>query len=68
MKINEIREFTDTELRERELAERDNLTKMKLSHAITPLDNPQSIKETRRTIARMQTEARMRQLKQQQPK
>ncbi|KGN78681.1 50S ribosomal protein L29 [Porphyromonadaceae bacterium COT-184 OH4590] len=68
MKINEIREFTDTELRERELAERDNLTKMRLSHAITPLDNPQSIKEARRTIARMQTEARMRQLKQQQPK
>lgn len=68
MKINEIREFTDTELRERELAERDNLTKMRLSHAITPLDNPQSIKEARRTIARMQTETRMRQLKQQQPK
>ncbi len=66
MKIKEIRELTDSELREREAAERENLVRMRLSHAITPLDNPQTIKEARKTIARMQTEARVRQL--QQPK
>ena len=65
MKIKEIRELTDSELRERELAERDGLLKMEISHSITPLDNPQQIKEARKTIARMQTEIRSRQLKQQ---
>ena len=65
MKINEIRELTDTELRERELAERETLTRMRLNHAITPLDNPLQIKEVRRTIARLATERRVRENKQQ---
>ena len=64
MKINEIRELTDNELH----AERENLTRMTLSHAITPLDNPLTIREARKTIARIQTEIRSRQLKQQQSK
>jgi len=68
MKINEIRELTDNELHEREMAERENLTRMTLSHAITPLDNPLTIREARKTIARIQTEIRSRQLKQQQSK
>jgi len=38
MKINEIRELTDNELHEREMAERENLTRMTLSHAITYTD------------------------------
>ena len=60
MKINEIRELTDIELRERELVERESLTRMRLNHAITPLDNPSQIKEVRRTIARLVTERRVR--------
>ena len=68
MKINEIRELTDNELHEREMAERENLTRMTLSHAITPLDNPLTIREARKTIARIHTEIRSRQLKQQQSK
>ena len=65
MKINEIRELTDNELREREQAERESLTRMRLNHAITPLDNPLQIKEVRRTIARLTTERRVRENKQQ---
>jgi len=65
MKINEIRELTDNELREREHAERESLTRMRLNHAITPLDNPLQIKEVRRTIARLATERRVRENKQQ---
>ena len=68
MKINEIRELTDNELHEREMAEIENLTRMTLSHAITSLDNPLTIREARKTIARIQTEIRSRQLKQQQSK
>jgi ribosomal protein L29 len=29
---------------------------MKLNHVITPLDNPNQIKETKKTIARLKTE------------
>lgn len=65
MKYKEIKELTDSELQDREMVEIDSLLKMRLSHSITPLDNPLQIKETRRTIARMQTEIRNRQLKQQ---
>jgi large subunit ribosomal protein L29 len=35
---------------------------MKLSHSISPLENPQTIKEQRRTIARLKTELRRREL------
>ena len=55
MKINEIRELTDNELHEREMAERENLTRMTLSHAITPLDNPLTIREARNTQSSVET-------------
>jgi large subunit ribosomal protein L29 len=66
MKINEIRELTDNEIRERELTETENLTRLRLNHAITPLDNPNLIKEARKSIARLKTEIHRRQIKQQQ--
>lgn len=33
---------------------------MKLNHAVSPLENPNQIKEKRKTIARMETELRKR--------
>jgi large subunit ribosomal protein L29 len=36
------------------------LVRMKLNHAITPLDNPQKIKQVKLTIARLLTEKRYR--------
>ena len=65
MKTREIKELTSAEIVERIAAERDQLTRMTLNHAISPLDNPCLIKETRRTIARLETEKRARELKQQ---
>jgi len=38
------------------------LVRMKLNHAITPLDNPQKIKLAKITIARLLTELRHREL------
>jgi large subunit ribosomal protein L29 len=35
---------------------------MVLNHSISPLDNPSQIKQLRRTIARMKTELRQREL------
>jgi len=62
MKTSEIKEFTVKELEERIENERSFLTKMRLNHAISPLDNPMKIRDARRNIARMKTELRNRQL------
>jgi len=62
MKIAEIKELTSAEIEERLAAETDNLSRMKLNHAISPLDNPMQIKAIRRGIARLNTELRRREL------
>ena len=65
MKTREIKELTTAEIQDRLGAEKENLTRMTLNHAISPLDNPALIRETRRTIARLATELRQRELNQQ---
>jgi len=62
MKMSEIREMSTQDLLERLDAERLMLTRMKLNHAISPIDNPQKIKQTRKNIARILTELRAREL------
>jgi large subunit ribosomal protein L29 len=63
MKNTELIELTDKELSERLDNEKDYLLRLRLNHAISPLDNPMKIKESRRNIARIKTEInrRMRQ-------
>ncbi len=61
MKTTEIRELTVKEIIERIQTEKDSLGKMKMNHAITPMDNPLQIKAVRRDIARMQTVLRQKQ-------
>lgn len=62
MKIAEIREIPENELVERIDAETANYNQMVLNHSISPLDNPSQIKKLRRTIARMKTELKQREL------
>jgi large subunit ribosomal protein L29 len=62
MKISEIRELSTSDLIERIDTERTMLVRMKLNHAITPLDNPQKVKQTRATVARLLTELRKREM------
>lgn len=62
MKNSEIKELTTPEIVERVDSERSTLTRFKLNHAISPLENPLQIKVTRRNIARLVTELRHRQL------
>jgi len=62
MKTSEIRELSTSDLIERIDTERTMLVRMKLNHAISPLENPQKIKESRRTIARLMTEKRKREM------
>jgi len=63
MKTSEIKELSTPDLLERIDTERTMLVRMRLNHAITPLDNPQKIKQAKLTIARLLTELRSRELK-----
>lgn len=62
MKIAEIKEMTTNDLVERVEAETANYNQMVINHSISPLENPAQIKQLRRTIARMKTELREREL------
>ena len=56
MKQEVIRELSTPELIERLDEERIQLSKLKMNHAISPLENPNKIKVYRRTVARLTTE------------
>lgn len=62
MKIAEINELQTSELQERLDVEEVNFHQLKLNHSISPVENPSRIKETRRTIARIKTVLRQREL------
>ncbi|HKL37196.1 MAG TPA: 50S ribosomal protein L29 [Salegentibacter sp.] len=62
MKNSEIRELTTKEIEERIDTEKTMLTRLKLNHAVSPLDNPLKINQTRKNIARLKTELRKREI------
>jgi large subunit ribosomal protein L29 len=68
MKSSEIRELTLKELEERLESEENMMVRMKMNHAVSPLDNPNKIIETRKNIARLKTEMRARQIQEQSEK
>lgn len=61
MKYSEIQQLTDKELQERIGEEQLSFSKMRLSHVVSPLENPNKIPETKRDIARLMTERNKRQ-------
>lgn len=62
MKQEVITEMGTAELLERLDEEKKRLTRLKLNHAVSPLDNPHQISENRKVIARINTELRKRQM------
>ena len=62
MNIAEIKEMSTTDLVERIAAEEVSLSQMIMNHSVSPLENPAQIKQLRRTIARMKTDLRQREL------
>jgi large subunit ribosomal protein L29 len=62
MKQKVILEMTNEELKERLEEEKKQLVKMKLAHAVSPLDNPHKMKEYKSTVARLLTELRRREI------
>ena len=65
MKIKEIKDLNNKDLHDKIEAEKSQLDSLKLNHSISPLDNPNVIREARKTIARLKTELRHRELNQQ---
>lgn len=61
MKTSEIRELSVQDLQERIDAEKAQLLSLKLNHAVSPVENPTTIKNARRNIARMITVLRQKQ-------
>jgi large subunit ribosomal protein L29 len=57
MKNKDIISLTDKDLLGKVKEEKASLNKMLLNHSITPLENPLKIRENRRNVARLKTEA-----------
>ena len=56
MKAQILTDMPDNELKDLLVSERDKLIKMKMSHAVSPLENPVQMRFLRKTIARIMTE------------
>ncbi|MEG1622305.1 MAG: 50S ribosomal protein L29 [Alistipes sp.] len=55
MKSAEIKDLPIKDLQERIEADKAQLSKLKVQHAVSPIENPSVIKKSRRDIARMLT-------------
>jgi large subunit ribosomal protein L29 len=62
---SEIAAWSDEALNDDLLATKMKLTKLRFNHAITPLENTNVLGETKKHIARIQTELKKRQLSKQ---
>ena len=62
MKQADIKQLSTSDLRERIKEGKSALTKLKLNHAVSPIENPAKITDSRKTVARLQTELRSREL------
>jgi len=63
MKTSEIKELTKKEIVEKLQVEKENLVRLKLNHAVSPLDNPMKIQASKKNIARLKTVLREIELK-----
>lgn len=61
-KVEDLSSMDDQTLVDRISEEEMQLKKMKFSHAVNPIENPLSIRQLRREIARMKTELNKRKL------
>jgi large subunit ribosomal protein L29 len=56
MKAQVLTDMPLNELNDLLIAERERLLRMKMSHAVSPIENPMQIKFARKTVARVMTE------------
>jgi large subunit ribosomal protein L29 len=58
----DLKSLSEQDLKDKISEEQLRLKKITFGHAITPIENPMSIRSLRREIARMKTELRKREL------
>lgn len=62
MKNQEIKDLSTADLKDRLAEAKTALNKLTFNHTISPVENPMSIRDSRRDIARMMTELKKREL------
>jgi len=68
MKQEVVKELSTADLVERLEEERKHLTRLRMNHAVSPLENPHQISDNKKTIARLETELRKRVIEEQSKK
>jgi len=62
MKNSDIKALNAAELKDKLAAEKEALRKIKFAHQVSAIENPMKIKETRRLIAKLNTELRAKEI------
>jgi len=65
MKQSTVKDLTTDEVRMKIKEERAGYVKMKMAHAVSPIENPMKLRGARKVIARLETELRNRMNQQQ---
>ncbi|HXS58310.1 MAG TPA: 50S ribosomal protein L29 [Hanamia sp.] len=60
--VNSLKTMSDEDLKSRIVEDELRLKKLKFAHAVSPLENPMSIRDVRKDLARAKTELRKKQL------
>lgn len=60
--VNSLREMSENDLKNRIIEDELRIKKLKFAHAVSPLENPMSIRDIRKDLARTKTELRKKQL------
>ena len=62
MKQIDIKDLSNDDLNEKLLEQQELLVKLRMNHAVSPLENPKQMGGIRKTIARVKTELRKREI------
>ena len=62
MEQSEIKQLSTADLREKIKEEKSHLDKVRMSHAVSPVESPIKIRDSRKTVAKLMTELRQREL------
>ncbi len=60
--VNSLKEMSENDLNNRITEDELRIKKLKFAHAVSPLENPMSIRDIRKDLARTKTELRKKQL------
>jgi large subunit ribosomal protein L29 len=62
MKQEDIKQLSTADLSDKIKEQKNSLAKLKLNHSVSPIESPATITDSRKTVARLQTELRARQI------